>query len=87
MIYEIGTIKLDITKHAREERTRLYEQKGEYPKEIDIDVAIYITMSSSKGVLEATAKIGRQKVGSTTIEYVADPGEAICAIISELETC
>lgn len=72
VVYEIGTIKIDLTKQVKQERDRIRGETGKNPREVGIEVCFQITVSTCKGVMEATAKIGRKKVGGTTIEYVPD---------------
>ncbi|OAL37504.1 hypothetical protein AYO20_03353 [Fonsecaea nubica] len=72
-VEEIGVIRVDITNIARRKRAEARTGLKTYPGYIAIDVDIELTMSSSKGVLEAVAKIGRTKVGTTTITYTPAP--------------
>ncbi|OQU93521.1 hypothetical protein CLAIMM_00020 isoform 2 [Cladophialophora immunda] len=72
-VEEIGVIRVDITNIARRKRAEAKSGSRTYPAYIAINVDIELTMSSTKGVLEAVAKIGRTKVGSTTITYAPAP--------------
>ncbi|EXJ74095.1 uncharacterized protein A1O5_02389 [Cladophialophora psammophila CBS 110553] len=72
-VEKIGTIQVDVTAIVREKRAQAKEAGQAYPSHISIDVGIELNMSSDKGVLEAVAKIGRKKVGTTTITYTPAP--------------
>lgn len=64
---------MGLTKFVKDERKRLKKATNKYPEHHSYDIEILVTTSSSKGVLEVTSKIGRRRIGSTTIEYEADP--------------
>ncbi|KAJ9615443.1 hypothetical protein H2200_001518 [Cladophialophora chaetospira] len=68
-VEQLATLRVDITEIARERRIKAKKGKRKYPESIKIDVDIELTMSSSKGVLEAVAKIGRKQVGTTQVSY------------------
>ncbi|EXJ56682.1 hypothetical protein A1O7_07026 [Cladophialophora yegresii CBS 114405] len=72
-VFAIGNLKVDLTAHARAERARHIEETGKPPKVLAFKVIIEMVVSSIKGILEASAKIGNKKVGKTTVEYVSDP--------------
>ncbi|KIW91937.1 uncharacterized protein Z519_06919 [Cladophialophora bantiana CBS 173.52] len=72
-VEKIGTIQVDVTAIVREKRAQAKEAGRACPSHISIDVGIELNMSSDKGVLEAVAKIGRKKVGTTTITYTPAP--------------
>ncbi|EXJ88287.1 hypothetical protein A1O1_05217 [Capronia coronata CBS 617.96] len=72
-VVKMGTITMNLTKFVKEERVRIKKQTNKFPEHHSYDIEILVTTSSSKGVLEVTSKIGRRSIGSTTIEYEADP--------------
>ncbi|OCT48830.1 hsp70-like protein [Cladophialophora carrionii] len=72
-VFAIGNLKVDLTAHARAERAKQVEENGESPRVLVFKVIIELFVSSIKGILEASAKIGNKKVGRTTVEYVSDP--------------
>ncbi|OAP63615.1 hypothetical protein AYL99_02842 [Fonsecaea erecta] len=72
-VEEIGVIRVDVTDIARQKRAKARTGYRTYPRDISIDVDIELTMSSNKGILEAVAKSGRTKVGSTTITFTPAP--------------
>lgn len=72
----MGTIEVDITALAKEERARIKAQKGpkgRWPKFMPFNIDIFVNMSGDKGVLEAVAKVGRRQVGCTKIRYAPAP--------------
>lgn len=75
VVFAIGTIKVDLTTIAQEERARHKEVTGKYPKFLVFDLVIEITLSSDKGYLEVAARVGRQKVGKAVVEFVNQWGE------------
>lgn len=75
-VVHLGTIEVDITLLAREERARIKARKGpkgRWPKYMEFNVDIHLTMSGDKGVLEAIAMSGRRQVGCTKIKYAPAP--------------
>ena len=65
---------MNLTNIVTEERKKYKKLNGGASQtKIDIDISIYITMASDKGVLDVTAKVGQRVVGEAKIEYVADP--------------
>ncbi|ETI26304.1 hypothetical protein G647_03081 [Cladophialophora carrionii CBS 160.54] len=72
-VFTIGNLKVDLTAHARAERAKQIEENGESPRVLVFKVIIELVVSSIKGILEASAKIGNKKVGRTRVEYVSDP--------------
>jgi hypothetical protein len=66
-------LKVDFTAQARAERDRHILETGKPPKALTFKIIIEVVVSSIKGILEASAKIGNKKVGRTTVEYVSDP--------------
>ena len=73
-VFSLGVIDVDLTAFARKKRAEERKKSGgRYSRSFRIDVDIELTMSSSKGILEATAKVDKKKVGSTTIRYAPAP--------------
>ena len=70
----IGRIKMDLTNVIRDERKRVKKESGKAaPPKFDIDIKIELTVGSDKGILEVKGKVGLKTIGSTQIEWVADP--------------
>ncbi len=57
---------IDLTNIVQDElkKYRKANRRGT-PKELKIDVNIFLTLASDKGVLDVTAKVGRKLVGET----------------------
>ncbi|KIW65167.1 hypothetical protein PV04_07448 [Phialophora macrospora] len=72
-VFPIANLKVDITAEAQAERARRIQDAGNSPEALAFKIIIEIVVSSIKGVLEASAKIGNRRVGRTTVEYVSDP--------------
>ena len=65
---------MDLTNIIRDERKRVKKESGELaPARFDIDVKIELKVGSDKGILEVTGKVGLKTIGSTQIEWIADP--------------
>jgi hypothetical protein len=73
-VTKLGRIMMNLTEIVTNQRKKFKKDNGKIePKMIDIDISIFITMASDKGVLDVKAKVGARQVGETKIEYVADP--------------
>ena len=73
-VRKIGQIKMNLTNIVHDERKKFRKlNKDATPTKIDIDISVFVTMASDKGVLDVTAKVGQRVVGESKVEYVADP--------------
>lgn len=68
-----GRITMDLTEIVNDEKTRAKKAGERIPEVMKFDIEIELTMGSDKGIMVVTAKTGRKKIASTTIEYAADP--------------
>ena len=64
---------IDLTSLVRSERARIKAEEGEYPSRLELNVTLEMTLGADKGILEATAKSGRKKMGIVQIEYDTNP--------------
>ena len=65
---------MNLTNIVNDERKKFKKaNNGASQTKIDIDISVFVTMASDKGVLDVTAKVGARVVGESKIEYVADP--------------
>ncbi len=65
---------MDLTNIIRDERKKVKKASGKpAPSRFDIDVKIELTVGSDKGILEVKGKVGLKTIGSTQIEWTADP--------------
>jgi hypothetical protein len=65
------------------ERARIKAETGRYPKRLDFDITLEMTLGSDKGVLLVEAKQGRKKLGMASIEYDHDPADRGILVSSE----
>lgn len=73
-VHKFGQIKMNLTPIVTQQRKKFNNDKGSAKaQKIDIDISIFVTMASDKGILDVTAKVGPRLVGETKIEYIADP--------------
>jgi len=66
---------MNLASAVQPERARIKATTGQYPKRLDIDLVLEMTLGSDKGVLQVEAKQGRKKFGVATIEYEYDPAQ------------